>query len=154
MISSLFERTLKELEFFFNCSLQSDENQSCLINMGIGVSLQLELDSNDDLIMASVLGTLPMGRYRDNLIRQALKSNNASLPSQGIFSFSAKTNHLILFLLIDPSRLNADSVFKILPPFIEKVKLWKEAIEAGDTPMIASKQGTSSSQSGLFGLIR
>lgn len=152
MISSLFDTLLKDLEGFFNCPLLSEGGQSCIVNMGIGISLQIELSPNNDLLIGCVVGTLPLNRYRDNLFLRALQFNDLYPPSTGVFGYSSKTNHLILFLSINPSRINSEEIFVLLPPYIEKAKQWKEAIDAGDTP-VASYPVTSP-PTNVFGLIR
>ena len=136
MVSSLLDSVLKDLESFFNCHLEADNNQSCLIKMSIGISLQIELNNNNMLLIACVLGTLPMNQYRFQILKQALRANDVFPPSTGSFGYSSKTNHLLLFMIVDPNKLNANTVFTLLPPYIEKAKIWKEAIENQSIPEI------------------
>lgn len=152
MADSQFGVILKDFEDFFHCPLEPDANNSCLIKMEIGISIQIELDRYDQLLIGCRLGALPMSRYRDNLIQAALKSNEAALPSIGIFGFSQKSNQLILFIKHDPNTLTANEILTVLPPFIAKAKQWSEAIAKGETPTVTSSS-TESAPSGLFGLI-
>jgi hypothetical protein len=152
MVSSQFGAILKEFESFFNTSLEPDDNNSCLINLGIGVSVQIELDRYGMLLIGSRLGAVHMGRFRDNLIRQALKSNDMTPPSTGVLGFSQKSNQLILFTKLNPQQLNPHQIVNLLPLFVNKAKLWKEAIEKGEVPDITAAD-TSDKPSGLFGLI-
>lgn len=151
MVSTPFESILKEFEPFFNCPLTPDSHQSCLIKMGIGISVQMELNRQDLLLIGCQLGALPMSRYRDNIIQAALKSNGAFPPSTGTFGFSHESNQLILFLLIDPHHLNANKISALLTPFVEKAKLWSDAIAKGETPVIQT--ATERSARGIFGLM-
>lgn len=153
MVSSQFGALLKEFESVFNCSLQPDDNNSCLINLEIGVSIQIELDRYGMLLIGSRLGAVHMGRFRDNLIRQALKSNEATSPSTGVLGFSQKSNQLILFTKMNPHQLNHHQIIHLLPLFINKAKLWKEAIEKGTIPDLTTTETSSNKPSGLFGLI-
>lgn len=150
MVSSLLDSVLKDLETFFHCHLEADSNQSCLIKMGIGISLQIELNGNNMLLIACVLGTLPISQYRFQILKQALKANDIFPPSTGSFGYSSKTNHLLLFMILDPNKLNSNTVFTILPPYIEKAKIWKEAIENQSIPEIEVAANTQPSH--LFGL--
>lgn len=152
MVSSQFGALLKEFGSFFNCELEPDENNSCLLNLGVGIALQIELDRYGMLLVGSRLGPVHMGRYRENLIRQALKSNEATPPSSGVLGFSNKSNQLILFAKFDPQRLNQHQITTMLPLFINKAKMWKEAIEKGEVPDI-TPTSSSTEPSGLFGLI-
>lgn len=151
MVNTQFGAILKELESFFKCPLEPDQNDSCLIHMGIGVSLQIELDRYGFLLIGCRVATLQMSRNRDNLMTQALKSNDANLPSSGVFGFSQKTNHLILFLRVDPSLTSIREILALLPPFITKAKKWTDAIAKGETPTIESALPSKTS-SGMFGL--
>lgn len=153
MVSTQFGSILKELEPYFNCPMEPDVNNSCLIKMGIGISLQMELDRFGFLLIGCRLGVLPMGRYRDNLIQQALKANNVSTPSQGVFGFSRKSNQLILFMRLDPVAYPASQILTILPNFIAKAKKWSDAIAAGETPAVDAAAAAQGASSGLFGLI-
>jgi hypothetical protein len=151
MVNSQFEAILKGFEPFFQCPLEPDTNDSCLIKMGIGISIQIELDRSGQLLIGCRLGALPMSRYRNNLIQEALKSNGASLPSTGAFGFSQKSTHLILFLKLNTD-LTPDQLSKIMLPFITKAKLWADAISKGETPTL-NPSSSANEPSGLFGLI-
>jgi Tir chaperone protein (CesT) family len=152
MISSQFGAILKELEAFFDCSLEPDANNSCLITMGIGISIQIELDRYGLLLVGCRLGVIHMGRYRDNIMKEALKSNELTPPSTGIFGFSQKSNQLILFLKIDPLVFSIHQILALMPPFITKAKLWTDAIGKGEVPSVTAPSSTKE-PSGLFGLI-
>ena len=152
MVSSQFAGILKEFENFFNCPLEPDANDSCLINMGIGVTIQMELDRYGFILIGCRLGAVPMGRYRDNLIRAALRSNDETIPSTGILGFSHKLNQLILFMKLNPQRLTVHQILALMPPFVTKAKLWKDAIAKGEVPSVSLS--ASKKPSGLFGLIK
>lgn len=153
MLTSVFDNILKDFEPFFNCTLQSDANHSCKIEMGFGISIQIEINQENQVIIGSIVGELPPGVYRDRLIRQALKSNNSSPLSSGTFGYSKKSNHLISFLLIHSDKITPDYIFEILPPFIEKAKLWKEAIEENQLPAVEDPSKENTKGHGLFGFI-
>lgn len=152
MVTSQFGTILKEMEPFFNCPLEPDSNNSCLITMGIGISIQLELDKYGLLLIGCRLGILPMSRYRDNLIQLALKCNHLDNPSQGIFGFSQKSNQLILFTRLDPASYSTSRILTLLPSFLAKAKKWQDAIAKGETPSIEEEK-SANKPSGIFGLI-
>jgi hypothetical protein len=139
MVSSLFESLLKDFEPIFNCALVPDENQSCLITTSSGITVQIELNSEGKLIIGSKLGVLKMSAYRIHLLKEALKSNDAALPHEGIFGYSTKSNQLILFLTIDTNQLNSEKIKTLLPPFLIKAKKWLDAISAGQIPSSEQK---------------
>ncbi len=152
MVSSQFGSILKEFEGFFKCPLEPDANNSCLIKMKLGISLQIEMDRYGFLLIACRIAALPMSRYRDNIIQQALKSNEANNPSSGIFGFSKKSSTLIYFIKLDPAYLTPHQINSLLPPFIAKSKEWTDAIAKGETPAVAGSS-KSNAPAGLFGLL-
>jgi Tir chaperone protein (CesT) family len=153
MVNSQFGAILKEFEAFLKCPLEPDLNDSCLIKMKkMGISIQLEMDRYGKLLIGCRVGALPMSRFRENMIKQALKSNEATLPSTGIFGFSHKSSQLILFLHLNPDTLTNDQILAVMPPFIAKAKLWADAIAKGEIPSI-DLSTSKSSPSGLFGLM-
>ena len=135
MVYSQFETLLKEFEPFFGCRLQPNANQSCLIRMKDGVTVQMELDPSN-LVIGCRVGTHLSGRYRHQLIQQALKSNGTSLLSAGIFGFSHRSSSLILFIKIDPAALSANQIPSLLTPFLVRAKEWTEAISRGEIPAL------------------
>lgn len=152
MVSSQFGAILKEFESFFNCSLEPDTQNSCLIQLEMGIQVQIELGRDGFLLIGSRLGAVHMGRYRNELIRSALQSNETSRPSQGVLGFSPKLNELILFIKINPQLLSPYFIQTVLPPFIIKAKQWNDAIAKGEVPSIGSL-ASKKSPSGIFGLI-
>ncbi len=152
MLSSQFIALLKDLEPFFKCKLEPDQHQACLIKMGIGIRIQLELDSyGENLLVGVRLGVIPMSRYRENVFKAALKANGSSSPSTGIFAYSQKTGNLILFATIPFQEADQEKVIATLTPLIAKAHIWAEALSRGDIPILTERP---SGQSGLFGLIR
>lgn len=152
MVSSQFGALLKEMESFFKCPLEPDQNDSCLIQMGIGLSVQIEIDRYGYLLIGCRLGVIPMSRYRDIIIQQALKSNDAALPSSGVFGFSRKSGQLIVFMRFVPASHSSEQIQALLPPFITKAKKWVDAIAKGETPVV-EESVASSAPSGIFGLM-
>lgn len=136
MVSNQFDMILKDFEPFFKCELQADHNDSCLIKMGIGISIQMELDRYGLLLIGCRIGELPRGRFQDDVIKEALKANEFYPPWTGIFGISRKTNNLILHLLVDPDKLDQEKISSLLTPFIDKAKLWSESINQGHIPTV------------------
>lgn len=150
MVTSQFGSILKEFEVFFNCALEPDNHNSCLITLGTGLTIQIEIDRYGFLLIGCRLGVLPMSRYRDNILQEALKSNEASLPSTGTFGFSQKSSQLILFVRVNPDKTH-QHLLALMPSFIAKAKQWSEALAAGTTPTDNTTRPQQAS--GLFGLI-
>lgn len=151
MVGSLFDGILKDFEAFFNCPLEADANDSCLIKMPNGLSIQLELNSYGLLMIGCKLGALKMGRFRELAIKEALKANENALPATGFFGFSQKSQNLILFIQVDPKILNADKITSLMIAFTSKAKLWLDAISKEEIPSSLTSSTLPTSSFGLFG---
>lgn len=151
MVTSQFGAILKELEKFTGCPLQPDENDSCLIQFPDGLKMQFEIDRFGMFLAGCILGTLSFGRNRGEFIRAALKTNEIDPPFAGIFGYNSKTTQLILFLKVDPQKMNTLELLSLLPPFFVKANKWTDAIASGQPPKVIGE--SSSKPAGLFGLM-
>jgi len=155
MASDFFGVLLQELGQTMDLpNLHPDRNNSCLIKLKKGISIRLEVDASGQyLILGSDLGDVPSGRYRETLFVAALKSNGLSAVHNGVFAYSRKLNHLIIFEMLALSGLNVDRLITVMTPFIEKAVIWKNALVKEEIPVIIA-EATSHSPSGLFGMRR
>lgn len=129
-------------------SLSRLVNNMCLIPLTNGLKLQAQLDDEEkNLLVATVIGNLQVGKYRDLIFKEALKANGLPPPLHGIFAYSKKTSDLLLFDFLDMRGLTGNIVSERLVPFIEKAKIWSEALSTNNIPESQPVSG-----SGIFGL--
>lgn len=153
MVMELFEGLLDEFSKAANLPpLKSDSNHSCLIKLPEnGAKIQLELDKTGDfLLLASNLGFVPPGRYREALFREALHYNNTPHPRNGTFCYSENTKQIMLLEYLHVKELNGEKIAAVFGPFAERATLWKTAIERGEVP--AGTESVRKGGSGMFGL--
>lgn len=152
MVTDLFGALLEELGVSLKLpTLHPDSNNSCLIKFKNGVEVQIEMDkSGRHLIIGSDLGSVPIGKYRENLFREALKANDLPPPIHGILSYSEKTDHLVMFRKLPLADLNGDKIAAAITPFTEKALIWQEALKHNDIPAI--NQMSAAQGGGMFGL--
>lgn len=135
-------------------NLHPDGNNSCLIRLKSGLIIQVELDKGgQSLIIGADLGTVPPGKYRENLFKEALKANNLPHPLHGILCYSRKSDHLVIYQKIPLKDLTGEKIAAEITPFSEKAFTWSEALLRGDIPAI-NQMFTSQKPGGMFGLIR
>jgi hypothetical protein len=156
MATDLFSSLLEELGPLLGAdSLKPDQNNSCLIKLPNGVSIQIEPDKRgESIIIGSDLGEAPPpGKYRKDLLKAALISNGLPPPREGIFAYSKQSSHLIIYKMLSTTNLTGRKIAEVVTPLSEKALLWKEAIARGEIPFL-SITGSPPSFGGLFGLIR
>lgn len=155
MVTDVLGVILGELGALLNIpDLKPDEYHTCLIKLASGTTLQIEQSKDGQtLLIGSELGVVPPGRYRIDLFKEAMKANAQPLPRYGTFGWSKKTDNLVFFRRIPLKELTGEKLHAMIPPFVEIVKKWKEAIDHGDIPLNNSFY-TSGGKGGLFGLIR
>lgn len=153
MVQDLFGTLLKELgDSMGNIQLHPDQHNSCLIRLKEGINIQLELDrAGEFLVLGCNLGTVPPGKYRENLFYDALRTNGLPPPLHGILAFSQKTNHLVLFEKIYVKDLTGEKIAAEITPFVQKAVIWSEAIKKSEVPHFTAPY-TKKTGGGIFGL--
>lgn len=154
MVKDMFGSLLEDLGKMIKIDqLEPDQHNSCLISFTNGVKVQLEIDHTRSLLIVGCdLGAIPPGRYRENLLREALKANGLPPPRNGNFAFSKKQDHLVMTEELPIKDINPDQIYQLLDPFLKKAKEWQEAITRGDVPTILPGAYRSGTKSGMFGL--
>jgi len=152
MITNEFGALLEELGKALDIpNLVPDENDSCLLKIEGNILIQIEMEkSGEFLLMGIDLGEIPLGRYREDLFESALKSNSKPPPLLGVFGFSKKQEHLVLFDKLYTKNLHGERIADHLALMIKKVKVWKEAIEHSEVPVM--DEITTSDHISIFGL--
>ena len=157
MIGDTFANLLEEIGKLFKTKLQPDKLGTCVLKFRSGVQVQLEVDSKgQNLILASVLGTLSQGRYRENIFREALKANGLPPPRFGVFAYGKKNESLVLFDSLALEEVSAQKLADYLMEFTQKAEIWKNAITQGQVPSFLGNEvsfGQAAHPGGLFGLM-
>lgn len=138
MVTNLLGIILKELSktaLLPMVDLVPDRNNSCLIALPDGLKIQIEIDKTErNLLIGSLLGEIPLGPYRSDLFREALRANYAPWPRHGDLGYSTKTSNLILYELMPVEGISGELVAEHLKPFIDKAYIWVDAIKNGSLP--------------------
>jgi len=155
MVTDLFGSLLEELIPFVKIpALRPDTHGSCLLKLENEAVVQLDIDKSGLFLnFGADLGTLPPGKYRENIFREALKSNSGPPPVFGIFAYSKPLDRLVLFGQLPLRDLNGEKIASYLFPFAEKSLYWTNAIKNGEVPAGSSSYTSSrGTGGGMFGL--
>lgn len=151
MPAHTFESLLRDLGDKIQLSLESSSNNNISLKIKDN-DVVLQKDSKQPfLIISFEISEIPIGRYRENILKEALKFNALNQLHTGVFAFSKKDQKLILFEMLPLSDIHADQVFNIMQVLSEKVTLWKDALNRGNIPMI-DQSSQARSGGGIFGI--
>ncbi|MGE5196220.1 MAG: CesT family type III secretion system chaperone [Anaerolineae bacterium] len=126
-----FEELLRELGEIIDVPLYPDNHRLCRLNIGDFLHVQLECDLlKEQLLIATFIGEIPPGKFRENILKEALK-DNSDLPHVGTLAYSERNNQLALFNYLPLSELNGEKIAQSLEGFIEKADSWRIALERG-----------------------
>lgn len=132
-------------------SWRPNASNTCLIPMPDGLNVQLEMDKAEkNLMVGCVLGNVPASPYRNRLFIEALRANGLPPPRYGIFAYSSRTQNMVLFDYLDMRDLTGYKASEYLMPFLDKAKIWKEAIDSGNIPSGAPQ--AAGGRPSVFGL--
>lgn len=152
MVTGLFDSILKEMGEVLKITITEPKNNTCLLRFANGVEVYFQMDKSEkSLTLCSNLGTLPFGRFRENIFKAALAANGLAYPRSGTFAFSEQANSIVLFEQLPIEDLHGDKVVEFLLPYIEKARTWKESIAKGEVPYVPVPV-TTGRPSGLMGL--
>ncbi len=155
MVAGSFETLLQEIGTAMNIKgLGLDENNTCLIRFPNGLEVYIEPSSraDDELLIYTKIGELPVGRYREEVLREALKANGFAYPRYGTFAFSESNLQLSLFHFLPMRHLNGQRVADFLNVFMKRALAWKEQIGRNEVPIATTLETSGASRSrGFFG---
>ncbi|MGB7977773.1 MAG: CesT family type III secretion system chaperone [Chlamydiales bacterium] len=129
-----FEELLQSLSATFGLDLQIDKNNACSLLIHARLIVQMQLDvSQDNLWIFSKLAETPPGKFRENILKEALKANALPDPRIGILAYLAATNELVLYQKFPLAILNGERLSGFLGAFMEMAESWREAILSGQS---------------------
>jgi hypothetical protein len=141
MVTEAFETLLVELGVALNVKgLNLDENNTCLIRFPTGLEVYIEPSAKEDdkVIVYTKIGELPMGRFREDVLREALKANGYPYPRYGTFAFSENNRQLVLFHHIPMKNLTGERLADFLNIFMKRAEAWREEIGNNNVPIAST----------------
>lgn len=127
-----FEELLHDLNRFFELNLHVDKHNACTIQIHPDLAIQLQLDiGQENLWIFSHLIEIPPGKFRENVLKEALKANGLPDPRIGILAYLALKNTLILYQKYPLSILSGEKLSAFLGAFLEMADTWRQAIFNG-----------------------
>lgn len=127
-----FEELLAALGKVFHLVLHIDQSNACSIQIHEGLVIQLQPDlAQENLWLFSKLVEIPPGKFRENVLKEALKANSLPDPRPGVFSYLSQSNHLVLCQKYPFSILDGERLAGLIGGFVEMGEIWQKAIVSG-----------------------
>lgn len=127
-----FAELLHSLGNVFGMEMHPDKRNACAIQVKKGLVVQLEPDDTQEkLRIASRIVEVPPGKFRELVLKEALKANALPDPRVGTFAFVVNTTTLVLFQEYPFDLLTGERVAGLLIPFIDAAESWRTAIQSG-----------------------
>lgn len=128
-----FETLLWDLGEITQLPLHQDKHRACTLLLEGKLKVQLQMEqSGKHLIACAFLGEIPPGRFREEVLKEALKVNHRFHPF-GFFAFYEQKSQLVLHQLLLEEGLSAECCLQEIELLIEEADEWRLALEAGQT---------------------
>ena len=129
-----FETLIHQLGISLNVPLHVDRHHACTLRVHQKLNVQIQVDAAlEKLWIASFICELLPGKFRENVLCEALKSNNLPDPRVGIFGYISMNNRLTLHQSYPFAPLDGEKLANYVAGFIDYADLWRETIEKGQT---------------------
>lgn len=129
-----FADIIEELGDLMDRDFTAELNHACRLLINETIYVQLEAETTGEFILATAeISELPPGRFRENILKDALKSNDLLEINRSILAYLGKENKLILFQYIPFHALTAPQLETYLSRLVSRAERWKKAIDGGRT---------------------
>lgn len=144
------EELLNELGAELGTTLHPDKKGACKLKINETLHVQMECDAHqENLLVATFICDIPPGKYRENILKDALKANGP-FPVNGMLAYSDRNNKLALFSYFRLASLTGKKLSEFLAAFVEKANHWRLGVETGHTSHLVST--SIKPESGMFGM--
>ncbi|MEM7174595.1 MAG: CesT family type III secretion system chaperone [Chlamydiota bacterium] len=131
---NFFQELVWDLGEMMKIPFHIDENNACRLLIGEKLPIQLEMDDmGENVLVAASVSEIPPGRFREDLLKAALKANAPYNP-HGALAYVEKKNILVLYKFLAISQCTAPKLVEFLVPFIEYAESWQASVLSGIPP--------------------
>lgn len=142
MVTDQFGTLIQELAKALGYNISVDVEDSCALPLPNGMVVQMEIaDQQEFFIMAAEVGNVPIGRYRENIFREAMLYNGLT-ERVGTFAYSEIDDVMMLFREMPLQNLNGEKIAMALIPLSKKASTWNKAITQGEMPPAETTSAT------------
>lgn len=152
MIGAL-QDLLNSLGRIFHLDLEVDGRGACSILIPPALIVQIQLDaSQEKLFLFAKLAEIPPGKFRENVLKEALKTNALPDPLAGYLAYLNASSHLVLCQAYPLAILNGERLASFFGSFLEMAQSWQKALESGNASPAPIQTEAGPQEKNPFGL--
>lgn len=146
-----FTELIAELGGFLGLALFVDRHGACSLQVHGKTKIQMQMDPTQrNLLIASIAIEVPPGKFRENVLKDALKINQLPDPRPAIIGYLPVNNHLTLHQSLPVDILDGKRLAAYFGAFMTETESWIEAIQHGRTaPLVLAPDNPPSHPFGL-----
>ena len=142
-----FEEIIRQLGESLGLTLHVDKNRACVLKVHDALSIQIQTDSSQEkILIACFVIELPPGRFRENVLAEALKANHLPDPRTAIFGYLNAGNRLTMHQRYPLALLDGKKLAVLAANFIDYAELWHDVLKNGQSspaPIAATSKPTN-----------
>ena len=152
MVTDRFGALIEELSTALKIKLAPDSHNACRIRWKDKLEVYMEPDVSGDMLQVVIeIGKPGDGKFRENILREALRANGLPFPRYGTFCYGQKNDSLLLFDFLPMEDLNGTRLADVITQLSDKARVWRDSIAHGELPPYQSGRAGSRPE-GVFGL--
>lgn len=151
---SKFEDLIAELGERLDMEIFPSQTNVVSLLIENAVKVQIEADKHEEfLTIAAFVLELPPGRFREKVLKGALKANDAIDSLPGTLSYVGSENCLLLFNKLPMEVFTVDNLIECIKQLKNRTLKWKEALNSGhsfpDEDLTRSKPSSAGKMFGV-----
>ena len=152
MVTDRFGALIEELAAVTQMKLAPDSHGAVMIHYKDGLQVYIEPDALGESVHLLIeIGKPGEGKYRENILREALRANGQPLPRLGTFSYGQKKESLLVFETTSMEDLTGARLADLISQLSDKARVWRDSIDRGEIPSVHSAAAPVRSE-GFMGL--
>ena len=129
---TLYSELIEQLSDRLNTEIFPSPNNVVNLLIEQSIRVQIEPDDLDEfIVIGAMIEELPPGKFREHILKDALKANYLADKNPGILSYMYKNNLLMLHKKLPMGSLKVEDLINHIKGLVERAKKWKDAINEG-----------------------
>lgn len=148
-----FEDLLDHLSEYLNIPITPDVKGGCRLRIASKFDIQIELDMfKENIVFGAFIYELSPGKYREEVLKGALKANYSLQYQIGKLAYVNKKNYLALWHSFPLRDTSPEKFIDFFLLFYDKAFQWNIALEEGKTAPDGAFETAKLDKPPMFGL--